>query len=431
MNDGKPLLMSTPLAAASADPDRAAAASSYRMALVLVTSLFFMWGLSYGLLDVLNKHFQETLHVTRARSAWLQAAYFGAYFLMALPAAALIGNKGYKAGILCGLGLFAAGALLVIPTTFLASFPLFLGAIFVIASGLAFLETAANPYVTLLGDPSRSERRLNLAQSFNGLGQFIAPLIAASALFSPSATAAGQGPVRTIYAVIATVVTLLALLTWRTGMPEAKDIGSVNRAGPIALRSQPLFVWGVVAQFCYVAAQVCVGAFFINYATEQGVGISSADAARLLSIGMLCFLIGRFAGTALMTRIPAARLLMCYAVVNVALTITVATASGWLPVLALIAIFFFMSIMFPTIFALAVKPLGAQAQRGSSFLIMAIVGGAIVPYLMGRIADAQGTPAAFLVPAACFLVVAGYGWKISRSGSAKGRGRLRCAIDRA
>jgi FHS family L-fucose permease-like MFS transporter len=414
--------MSIPLAA-SADPARATA-GRYRLALVLVTSLFFMWGLSYGLLDVLNKHFQETLHVTRARSAWLQAAYFGAYFLMALPAAALIGARGYKPAILCGLGLFAAGALLVIPSTFAASFPLFLGGIFVVASGLAFLETAANPYVTLLGDPSGSERRLNLAQSFNGLGQFIAPLIAASALFSPAAAAAGQGPVRLIYATIATVVLLLALLTWRTDMPPAKDIGIANRASLTSLWSQPLLVWGVVAQFCYVAAQVCIGAFFINYATELNIGIGTADAARLLSIGMLCFLLGRFAGTALMARIPPARLLTGYALVNVALSIVVVAAVASLSLFALIAIFFFMSIMFPTIFALAVKPLGAQAERGSSFLIMSIVGGAVVPYLMGRIADAQGTAVAFLVPAACFLVVAGYGWLVSRRGLAERRGML-------
>src|SRR5262249_13384561 len=146
--------------------------SGTAFAFLLVTSLFFLWGLSYGFLDVLNKHFQETLNITRARSAWLQASYFGAYFLMAMPAAAVIGRRGYKFAILCGLGLFAAGSLLVIPATLVSSFPFFLGAMFVIASGLGFLETAANPYVTLLGDPKSSERRLNLSQSFNGLGQF-------------------------------------------------------------------------------------------------------------------------------------------------------------------------------------------------------------------------------------------------------------------
>lgn len=393
----------------------------YRLALVLVTSLFFMWGLSYGLLDVLNKHFQETLGVTRARSAWLQAAYFGAYFLMAMPAAAVIGRKGYKFAILSGLCLFATGALLVIPSTLIPSFPFFLGAIFVIASGLAFLETAANPYVTLLGDPARSERRLNLSQSFNGLGQFVAPLIAASVLFSATTGDADHAPVRMIYVAIAAVVLLLAFFTWRTAMPEGAAVGNTPpnafTAGSVSIWSHPRFAWGVVAQFCYVAAQVGVGAFFINYATEQQAGTSSAQAAYLLSMGMACFLIGRFAGTALMTKVAPARLLMVYGVINAALALVVVAGINRVSVVALIAVFFFMSIMFPTIFALAVKNLGAQTKRGSSYLIMSIVGGAIVPYFMGWIADVHGIALAFLIPVACFAVVAVYGWKVAATWS--------------
>ncbi|MBB6094854.1 FHS family L-fucose permease-like MFS transporter [Povalibacter uvarum] len=391
-------------------------ASSYRLAFILVTSLFFMWGLSYGLLDVLNKHFQETLGITRARSAWLQGAYFGAYFLMAMPAAGVIGRWGYKATILCGLCLFATGALLVIPSTLVASFPFFLGAMFIIASGLAFLETAANPYVTLLGQSDRSEARLNLSQSFNGLGQFVAPLIAASMLFSSTDAAADHAPVRTIYAVIAGIVLLLAVLTWRTDMPDGAAVGNVedDSRGPDSpsLWSRPRFAWGVVAQFFYVAAQVCIGAFFINYVTEQHAQVGSADATRLLSVGMLCFLVGRFAGTALMTRIAPQRVLLTYAVINIGLTAIVVASLGTASVIALIALFFFMSIMFPTIFALAVKDLGSQTKRGSSYLIMSIVGGAIVPYLMGRVADAEGMGTAFLIPLACFGVVVVYAWKV-------------------
>lgn len=390
----------------------------YRLAFILVTSLFFMWGLSYGLLDVLNKHFQETLGITRARSAWLQAAYFGAYFLMAMPAAALIGRAGYKTAILSGLGLFATGALLVIPATLVPSFPFFLGAMFVIASGLAFLETAANPYVTLLGDPARSERRLNLSQSFNGLGQFLAPLIAAQILFDATDETA-HAPVRLLYAAIAGIVLILAFLTWRTSMPEGSAVGNVpaEPADGTGALSQPRFVWGVVAQFCYVAAQVGVGAFFINYVTEQQGGVSSADAARLLSVGLLCFLIGRFAGTALMTRIAPDRLLMVYGLINAVLAGLVIASLGQASVVALITTFFFMSIMFPTIFALAVKNLGSQTRRGSSLLIMSIVGGAIVPWFMGRLADAEGMALAFAIPLGCFLVVAAYGWKVRRSWS--------------
>jgi FHS family L-fucose permease-like MFS transporter len=392
-----------------------ASTQPYRLAFILVTSLFFMWGLSYGLLDVLNKHFQETLGVTRARSAWLQAAYFGAYFLMAMPAAAVIGRRGYKFAILCGLCLFATGALLVVPATLVPSFPWFLGAIFIVASGLAFLETAANPYVTLLGDPARSERRLNLSQSFNGLGQFVAPLIAASVLFSATNDATDHAPVRMIYVAVAAVVLLLAFLTWRTPMPEGAAVGNTPQktitAGSVSIWSHPHFSWGVFAQFCYVAAQVGVGAFFINYVTERQAGTSSAQAAYMLSIGMACFLVGRFAGTALMAKVAPARLLMAYGVVNAALALVVVASIDHVSVVALIAIFFFMSIMFPTIFALAVKNLGPQTERGSSYLIMSIVGGAIVPYFMGWIADVHGIAFAFLIPAACFAVVTAYGWK--------------------
>lgn len=387
-------------------------ANPYRLAVILVTSLFFMWGLSYGLLDVLNKHFQETLNITKARSAWLQAAYFGAYFLMAMPAATLIGKRGYKFAILCGLCLFAAGALLVIPATLALSFPFFVGALFVVASGLAFLETAANPYITLLGDPASSARRLNLSQSFNGLGQFTGPLLAKVLLFSAATDASAHAPVRAIYVGIAIVVLLLAFFIHRTPMPEGAAVNDVPEpAGAGSVWSHRHFTWGVVAQFFYVAAQVCVGAFFINFATEHA-GRTSGDAAGLLSIAMLCFLGGRFVGTALMARIAPWTLLLAYAVVNIALTALVVAALGEVSMTALIALFFFMSIMFPTIFALAVKGLGGQTKQGSSYLIMSIVGGAIMPYFMGRLADAQSTAIAFVVPLACFVIVATYGWML-------------------
>lgn len=392
-------------------------ASPYRLAVILVTSLFFMWGLSYGLLDVLNKHFQETLNITKARSAWLQAAYFGAYFLMAMPAAAVIGRRGYKFAILCGLCLFAAGALLVIPATLALSFPFFVGALFVVASGLAFLETAANPYITLLGDPSSSARRLNLSQSFNGLGQFTGPLLAKVLLFSSATGEAAHAPVRAIYVGIAVLVLLLAFAIRRTPMPEGAAVNNVPEgasSGSIWVHRH--FTWGVAAQFFYVAAQVCVGAFFINFATEHA-GHSSSDAAGLLSIAMLCFLGGRFVGTGLMTRIAPSTLLFAYAAINIALTAVVVSAMGEISMLALIALFFFMSIMFPTIFALAVKGLGPQTKQGSSYLIMSIVGGAIMPYFMGRLADAQSTAIAFVVPLACFGVVALYGWMLRGRGT--------------
>ena len=398
----------------------AAGGGSIRLALVLVTSLFFLWGLSYGLLDVLNKHFQETLNVTRARSALLQAAYFGAYFLMALPAAKLMERHGYKTGILLGLGLFAAGALLFVPATNAGVFEFFLLALFVIACGLACLETAANPYVTVLGPAETAARRLNLSQSFNGLGSFIAPIIGGKLFFGASATGiSGSHGVQATYVAIAAVVTAIAVLVWRTRMPEIRGGGddAMAAGAPATARSlfaRRHFTFAVVAQFFYVAAQVGAGAFFINYAVDHVPGLASERAAYLLSIALGCFLAGRFLTTALMGAFAPARLLFVYAVINVLLSGVVIAGLGWTSVIALIAMFFFMSIMFPTIFALGVKGLGTQTKRGASFIIMAIVGGAIVPWFMGRIADASDIETAFWIPAACFAVVALYGFHARR-----------------
>ncbi|MDJ1163430.1 L-fucose:H+ symporter permease [Burkholderia gladioli pv. gladioli] len=391
----------------------------WRTAFILVTSLFFMWGLSYGLLDVLNKHFQDVLHVSKAQSGLLQGAYFGAYFVMAIPAALLMERFGYKRGILLGLTLYAIGALLFIPASGVASFPFFLFALFVIASGLGCLETAANPYVTELGTPETAERRLNLSQSFNGLGSFLGPLIG-GAFFFPSgaasqAAAEGLGSVRITYVAIAGVVVLLALLIARTPMPDIRRPASAaQRAAGESIWSRPHFVGGIVAQFFYVAAQVGVGAFFINYAIVHWPELSAQRASFMLSIALLLFMAGRFVSTAAMGKVSPARLLTLYALANIALCAIVLAGIPVLSVLALIGVFFFMSIMFPTIFALGVKDLGPQTKRGASFQVMSIVGGAIMPYAMGRVADGSGVSIAYALPLACFAVVAWYGWRGSR-----------------
>lgn len=383
---------------------------SVRVALMLVTSLFFLWGLSYGLLDVLNKHFQETLHVSKAQSGLLQAAYFGAYFIIALPAGLLMDRFGYKAGILLGLCLYAAGALLFMPAANAASFPFFLFALFVIALGLGCLETAANPYATVLGDPKGAERRLNLAQSFNGLGQFVGPLLGGALFFGGNNASSDNSSLQTTYVVIAVIVLLVAALFARTPMPDLREQeSSIQRHDNKTLWQHREFVGGVVTQFFYVAAQVGVGAFFINYVTEHWASMTSQSAAYLLSVAMICFMCGRFFSTWLMGRISAQRLLMVYAWINVALCAVVVSGVESLSVVALVAVFFFMSIMFPTIFAMGVKNLGPHTKRGSSFLIMAIVGGALMPYLMGLVADHFSTALAYLLPLGCFVVVAFYG----------------------
>jgi len=386
--------------------------NKYLFAFVLVTSLFFLWGFAYGLLDVLNKHFQETLNITRSRSTLIQAAYFGAYFLIALPAGIFMNRYGYKKGIILGLLLYALGAFLFYPAAETASFEFFLAALFILASGLACLETAANPYSTVLGAPETSETRLNLSQCFNGVGSFLGPIIGAYLFFGHD-NAGNLGSVKLIYIVIGVVVLFVALLFFRTPLPEIREADQVSSA---AMDQKPLaahnnFVGSVVAQFFYVAAQVGIAALFINYCTEAGIGIDNVKAAKLLSGSLALFTLGRFAGTALMRKISPHKLLTAYAVINIGLCILVVSGKSWMSVYALMTIFFFESIMFPTIFALGVKDLGHHTKKGASFLIMSIVGGALVPYVMGTLADKYSTAFAYIVPLFCFAVVGWFGWK--------------------
>lgn len=388
----------------------------YLFPFILVTSLFFMWGLSYGLLDVLNKHFQNTLSIDKARSTLLQAAYFGAYFLMALPAGLLMKRFGYKFGIIFGLLLFAAGAALFYPSAHYANFNAFLFSLFVLASGLTFLETAANPYVTILGEPSTSEQRLNLSQCFNGLGSFLGPYIGMALFFHGKEGEVGGDleSVQLVYIVLAVVVLLIAFLFYRTSLPEIKEAGETVglQTEKSSLFQHKHFVWAVVAQFFYVAAQVGVGALFMNYVVEYwGTGSSDQLASGLLGLSLGLFAVGRFVGTAIMRKVAPNTLLAIYALICVVLSGVVIMGAGVASVIALIAIFFFMSIMFPTIFAMGVKGLGSRTKEGSSFIIMSIVGGAVMPYVMGSIADSASTAIAFIVPLICFIVVLFYGWK--------------------
>jgi FHS family L-fucose permease-like MFS transporter len=387
--------------------------NKYLFPFIMITSLFFMWGFAYGLLDVLNKHFQEALDITKTRSTLLQAAYFGAYFLVALPAGMFMNKYGYKKGIIMGLLLYAIGAFLFYPAAEQSSFNSFLLALFILASGLACLETAANPYVTILGTPETSATRLNLSQCFNGVGSFLGPIIA-SYLFFGESTNSGDGnldSVKWIYVIIGVLVLLVAGIFLRTKLPEIKESEIVTSA---SLNAKPLFshsnfVLGIGAQFFYVAAQVGIATLFINYCTESGVKLDNAMAAKLLSVGLILFTAGRFVGTALMRVVAPNKLLALYAIVNVFLCGVVILNNGWVSIYALMALFFFMSIMFPTIFALSIKDLGQHTKKASSFLIMSIVGGALVPYVMGSVADHYSTPVSYVVPMACFVVVFLYG----------------------
>ena len=389
--------------------------TKYLLPLVMITSLFFLWGFAYGLLDVLNKHFQETLNITKSRSTLLQAAYFGAYFIVALPAGLFMNRYGYKRGIILGLLLYAFGAFVFYPASEASSFNLFLLALFILASGLACLETAANPYVTVLGDPETATTRLNLSQCFNGVGSFLGPVIASYLFFGESTGADSNNldSVKMIYVIIGILVLVVAGIFMRTTLPEIKETEIVSSA---ELNERPLFshsnfTFGLLTQFFYVAAQVGIAALFINYCTESGVDINNAAAAKFLSIGLILFTVGRFVGTSLMRVIPASRLLAIYALINVVLSVVVISQQHWLSVYALLGLFFFMSIMFPTIFALSIKDLGKHTKKASSFLIMSIVGGAVVPVLMGLLADQYSTAIAYIIPLFCFLIVFFYGLK--------------------
>lgn len=385
-----------------------------RTALALAISLFFIWGLAYGLLDVLNKHFQDTLHVGTAESTWLQIAYFGAYLVVSLPAGLLLQRLGYKAGILIGLAVTALGALLFIPAAAIGQFAPFVVSMFVLAAGLACLETAADSYVNVLGPAEGASRRLNLAQSFNGLGTFIGPLIGGTLFFAEGGSASGgHDNVRLIYAVIGAAIIVFALFVSRVTLPEIAEEAH-DAPGTKATLRRPHFVYGVLTQAIYIGAQVGIGALFINVAITTWGGLTPRVAAYLLSLALVTYMLGRFASTALLARVSPHALLTTFGAINVVLCLVVAAGIDRVSLVAMIGVFFFMSTMFPTIFALGVRDLGSAAKRGASFMVMAIGGGVLLPYPMGLIGEHYGTPAAFLLPAVAFAIVALYGWRGAR-----------------
>lgn len=382
---------------------------SFLLPFILITSLFFLWGFAHSILDVLNKHFQDTMEITRTRSALIQAVVYGGYFIMALPAGNIIRRFGYRAGVLTGLVLYGVGALLFIPGGRIGSFEFFLFSLFVIGCGLTCLETAANPYVTVLGDPEGSERRLNLAQSFNGLGWICGPLVGGFFLF------AGGGDVSTPYAIIGCIVLAVALVFARVKLPEIGDSPAPRMkeesTDSRGLWKEGTFTFGLVALFLYVAAQTGINSFFINYATETA-GISAHEASVWLSFGgMGLFMAGRMGGSWLMRSVRAEKVLTACAVgavASMAAVILLPGKAGWY---GLLCCFLCESIMFPTIFALALRKTGSNTKRASSFLIMSIVGGAIAPILMGAIADTSSMAAGFSVPLVCFVVIAVYAYR--------------------
>ncbi|OFY68470.1 MAG: L-fucose:H+ symporter permease [Bacteroidetes bacterium RBG_13_43_22] len=384
---------------------------------ILVTSLFFLWGFAHGCIDVLNKHFQELLSMSKAKSAFLQFVFYGGYFLMALPAGLLMQKVGYKKGIIFGLLLFAVGAFLMFPATFVQTFGSFLFCLFVIACGLTCLETAANPYTTVLGPPESGERRINFSQSFNGLGWIAGPLVGGMLIFSGTGNNENEfASIALPYMLIGTLVLIVAILFWRVRFPaikeEAHSENDEAASGKISdLLKYPHFVFAVIAQLLYVAAQTGINSFFINYVTEEMPAINNLMASKILAFGGFgLFALGRFSGSTLFMRIVRPnKLLAFYALMNVITMSLVVAGLGWISVVALFATFFFESVMFPTIFALGIKGLGPLTKKASSFLVMAIVGGAIIPVIMGRIADVSTMALGFIVPLICFAFIFYFG----------------------
>ena len=404
--------------------------NKYLIPFILVTILFFLWGFAHNLNPILIPHLKKACRLTDFQSALIDSSFFVAYFVMAIPAGLVMKKYGYKSGIILGLFIFAIGAFLFIPAANLRIFEFFLLALFVIASGLTFLETAANPYITVLGDPKDAAQRLNFAQSFNGLAATIAPLLGGMFILSGKTLTVTQeatmsadqlnayldheaAAVKIPYLIIGLVVLAVAFLLYKSHLPEITDndhdLELSSQSNKSIWRHSHL-AWGVVAQFFYVGAQVCVSSFFIRYLYKTAE-IGEKTAANYLAFALLCFMIGRFVGTFLMRYVAANRLLTLYAFMNIILLTVVVLMGGMLSVYALIGVEFFMSIMFPTIFSLSIQSLKDETKIGSSFVIMAIVGGAFFPLIMGKLSDYTNIQTAYLVPLLCFLIVFYFGWK--------------------
>jgi FHS family L-fucose permease-like MFS transporter len=399
----------------------------YVLPLILVTSLFFLWAFGVNLNDILIPHLKKAFHLTDFRSSLIQTAFFGGYFLAALPAGWLMEKIGYKRGILVGLLVCATGAILFIPAASVRLYAFFLFALFVMACGQGVLEVAANPYVTILGPPESSERRLNLAQSFNSVGAVVTPIVGAAFILSgveysraqlaamtPSQLEAYQAAeaatVKVPYLVIAGLFLAVATLIFFSHLPEVREEdGNVEAPSTAAslrgLWSYTHLVKGVLAQFFYVGAQIGVASFVIRFAQYSMPGIPEKHAANYLKLHMLGFMIGRFAGSAIMKHVQPSRLLSLFGASALTCLTVVLLGSGVAPMWALVLLGFFHSIMFPTIFALSLKHLGPYTKLGSSLLVMAIIGGAVFPAMMGYISDVSNIRYAFIVPFVCHLYV--------------------------
>jgi FHS family L-fucose permease-like MFS transporter len=392
------------------------------------------------MIDVMDKHFQDKLHLTKAQSAWIQSAHYLGYALMALPAGLLARAIGYKGGIIFGLLLVSAGGFWFIAATRIDSFWAYLLGVCIIAMGLTALETVANPYTTVLGPKEYGAFRINVAQTFNGVGWILGPIVGGAFFYSAAGVEVAHGQLYIPYVAVAIIVLGMAAVFCFANVPnlDARDEYGLDETSPSGVKGSiwvhPHFVGSVLAQFLYVAAQAGIFSFFINYMVSEvppvserlseswvlrdGTAIrdgaffvSEQGAARLQGVlGFGLFFLGRLIGSALLSKASAHKMLGAYSLINVGLCAVVIMKAGWVSVAAMFLTFFFMSIGFPTIFALGIHGLGAQAKKASAFIVMAILGGAIMPKLMGHVGDRHNMSIAFAVPLTCFALIALYGY---------------------
>lgn len=401
------------------------------VAVALITSLFFLWGFALNLNPILIPHLRKACQLTDFQSSLIDSASYIAYFLLPIPAALFMKKYGYKGGIVLGLLLFSFGAILFYPAAAARNYTFFLGALFIVFSGMAFLETAANPLITVLGDPDKATQRINFAQSFNGLAATVGPLLGGLFILSGKnltpAEESAMSPealneylnkeassVQIPYIVISIVVFIVAVLIWRTTFPvihEESGEDANDERRPLGDRIAELLknkqlMTGVLAEFFYVGGQACVSSFFIRF-SEKVAGFSEKDASTIyLPIAFFGFMAGRFIGTFLMRYFNPVKLLVTYAIINIILIISAVNLSGSAAVYTLMAVWFFMSIMFPTIFSLSIRDLTPKTKKlGSSLVIMGIVGGAIMPPIMGRVSDMSNIQMAYLVPGISFVAI--------------------------
>jgi FHS family L-fucose permease-like MFS transporter len=400
----------------------------------LVTALFFLWGIPNNLNDILIRQFMKSFEINRFEAGLVQSSFYLGYFFIAFPAGRFMNRIGYKKGILLGLSLYGVGCLLFLPAALVAQYWFFLMALFVIACGLAFLETAASPFIVQLGSSQNAEQRLNFSQSFNPLGCMTGILVGSRFIFSgveldtvqvSALRAAGSYPsylraetLRVVvpYLVLGAVVLLWAVLIARTRFP---NVGLATESNPDAgflgpsLWRRRHFVVAVVAQFFYVGAQVCIWSYLISY-VQSYTGLNERNAGYWLTGALVAFMVGRFVSTFLLRFVEGARLLAVYAGANTALCAVVALWPGWIGLGCLIAASFFMSMMFPTIFALGIRGLGLRTKTAGSILVMSIIGGAILTPFMGKLCDLGGIHAGYWLPTVCFMGIAVYAVFFSR-----------------